>query len=154
MLAASGGTGSSDSTRSRCTKSWARARYSPYRWRWGFVGGVLPYRGDVLLVVCSRRLLGLEPLTRPANVLVLRDEQEDELFGLAVDEVDGVMLLDAVQFEEKPCTLDARQKAIFAGAYKVQDGVIVRLEPELLRPSRLAELQAFADEDKSLRRNG
>ena len=50
-------------------------------------------------------------------------------------------LTDAASFEANPCTLTAAQKAIFAGAYKLRDGVIVRLEPELLRPSRLAEIQ-------------
>ncbi len=106
-----------------------------------FVGGVIPYRGDVLLVVCTRRLLGLEPLGKVLNLLVLRDEVENELFGLAVDAVDDVLTVDAASFEANPCTLTAAQKAIFAGAYKLRDGVIVRLEPELLRPSRLAEIQ-------------
>ena len=107
-----------------------------------FIGGVMSYRGDVLLVLSLRRLLGLQALSGPSNVLVLRDDEEDEMFGLAVDAVDDVMTVAAASFEENPCTLDAQRSAIFAGAYKVQNGVVVCLDSALLRPSRLVELHA------------
>lgn len=107
-----------------------------------FVGGVLAYRGDVLLVLSFRKLLGMACTAHATSVLVLRDEAEDELFGLAVDAVEDVLRLETNQWEENPCTLDARRKMLFAGAYKLKDGLVVRLEPESLRPARLAELMA------------
>lgn len=84
-----------------------------------FVGGVIPYRGEVLLVVSFRSLLGMEALGGPVNVMVLRDEQEGELFGVAVDAVEDVLMVDAATLEENPCTLDARRKAFRAGIVRV-----------------------------------
>ena len=105
------------------------------------IGGMMPYRGEVLPVVCARRLLGLPPRDGAANVLILRAPGDQELFGFAVDEVNDVLTVEAASFEPNPCTLDARRKSIFAGAYKAADGLIVVLRPELLRPERLAEMQ-------------
>jgi purine-binding chemotaxis protein CheW len=105
-----------------------------------FVAGVIPYRGEVLVVLCLRRLLGMKPRSKPSNVLVLQDEHEGELFGLAVDSLQDVLSLDVDYFEENPCTLDERRKTLFAGAYKVRDSLVIYLKPELLWPMRLMEL--------------
>jgi purine-binding chemotaxis protein CheW len=50
-----------------------------------FVAGVISYRGEVLMVLNLRALLGMEPSEEVAHVIVLEDEHEGELFGLAVD---------------------------------------------------------------------
>ena len=42
-----------------------------------------------------------------------------------------------------PCTLEARGKWLFDGAYKMDGGLMVRLDPRKLSPSRLSETGLF-----------
>ena len=52
-----------------------------------FIGGVVPYRGEVLTTVDFRALLGMGEHTEATCVLVLEDEDGEERFGLVVDAV-------------------------------------------------------------------
>jgi purine-binding chemotaxis protein CheW len=105
-----------------------------------FVAGVVPYRGDVLMVMGFRSLLGMQPLHKAGSVLVLQDEHEGELFGLAVDSMGDVRSMSAADFEENSQELDSRRAALFAGAYKMADSLVIKLKPELLWPMRMMEL--------------
>jgi purine-binding chemotaxis protein CheW len=108
-----------------------------------YIAGVVPYRGEVLTTVCFRVLLGLEAWSVPRYVLVL-DDEDDELFGLAVDGVHGVVTLDESAMEANPSALDTHSMALFDSAYRMSSGLIVRLDPKRLRPSRLADSGLFA----------
>lgn len=108
-----------------------------------FIAGVVPYRGEVLTTVCLRALLGMEAWGGATCVLVLEDEENEERFGLMVDGVGGVMTVAADALEANPSALDARSMTLFAGAYRTEAGLMVRLEPRRLRPSRLAESELF-----------
>jgi purine-binding chemotaxis protein CheW len=108
-----------------------------------YIGGVVPYRGEVLTAVNFRALLGMAEHTAVSCVLVLEDEEGAERFGLAVDEVGGVVTVNRRMLEANPCTLEARGKWLFDGAYKMQAGLMVQLDPAKLRPSRLAETGLF-----------
>jgi purine-binding chemotaxis protein CheW len=109
-----------------------------------FVAGVVPYRGDVLTTVSFRALLGLADSAKPGCVLVLEDDEGQERFGLLVDAVGGVVTVNRSMLEANPCTLEARYKWLFEGAYKMQTGLMVQLDPQKLRPSRLAEAGMFS----------
>jgi purine-binding chemotaxis protein CheW len=108
-----------------------------------YIAGVIPYRGDVLTTVCFRVLLGLEPATRASCVLVLYGEQTEEIFGLVVDGVAGVVAMARDALEANPSALDARSMALFHGTFKMPSGLMVRLDPQRLQPSRLAESGLF-----------
>lgn len=108
-----------------------------------FVAGVVPYRGDVLTAVSFRALLGLPENTEAGCVLVLDDDGGHERFGLVVDAVGGVVTVQRKMLEANPCTLDAKCKWLFDGAYKMESGLMVQLDPQKLRPSRLAETGMF-----------
>jgi purine-binding chemotaxis protein CheW len=108
-----------------------------------FVAGVVPYRGEVLTTVSLRALLGLERGVGATCVLVLDDEDNEERFGLMVDGVGGVVAMLPDALEANPSALDARSLALFDGAYRMETGLMVRLEPRQLRPSRLAESGLF-----------
>ena len=108
-----------------------------------FIGGVVPYRGDVLTTVSFRALLGLDEQVDKSAVLVLEDEEVGERFGLLVDAVGGVVTLSGDLLEANPCTLEPRERWLFDGAYKLRTGLMVRLDPLRLRPSRLAETGLF-----------
>jgi purine-binding chemotaxis protein CheW len=107
-----------------------------------YIAGVVPYRGEVLTTVNFRALLGMDDNCATSCVLVLEDEA-GESFGLMVDEVGGVVMVNKKKLEENPCTLEARGKWLFDGAYKMQTGLMVQLDPQKLRPSRLAEAGLF-----------
>lgn len=108
-----------------------------------FIGGVVPYRGEVLTTVSFRALLGLTDKAETNCVLVLEDEDASQRFGLVVDAVGGVVTVSRRMLEANPSTLDARGKWLFDGAYKMQAGLMVQLDPQRLRPSRLAEAEMF-----------
>jgi purine-binding chemotaxis protein CheW len=108
-----------------------------------FIGGVVPYRGEVLTTVDFLALLGLGQHADTSCVLVLEDEAGEERFGLEVDAVGGVVTVRRNMLEANPCTLESRGKWLFDGAYKMPTGLMVQLDPQKLRPSRLAEAGLF-----------
>jgi purine-binding chemotaxis protein CheW len=101
-----------------------------------FVGGLLLYRGDVLTTVSLRWLLGMQPRESSQDLLVL--ESCEGPFGLLVDAVKEVLTVSAADFEPNPSTVSREKQALFAGAYKLQAGLMVMLDAERLQPMRLA----------------
>jgi purine-binding chemotaxis protein CheW len=113
-----------------------------------FVGGLIHYRGDVLTTVSLRQLLGLATqsvavrkggkmsLEGHHDILVL--ESSGGCFGLLVDSVGEVLTVSSADHEPNPCILEERRRALFAGAYKLKEGLLVMLDPECLDPLRLA----------------
>lgn len=108
-----------------------------------FVAGVVPYRGEVLTTVNLRALLGMEEGHAGGCVLVMEDDEGAERFGLVVDSVGGVVMVSRRTLEPNPCTLEARAKWLFDGAYKMEAGLMVQLDPQKLRPTRLSETGLF-----------
>jgi len=100
-----------------------------------FVGGLIHYRGDVLTTVSLRHLLGLPAAEGRQDILVL--ESNGACFGLLVDSVGEVLTVSQADHEPNPSILDERRCALFAGAYKLKDSLLVMLDPERLDPMRL-----------------
>jgi len=105
-----------------------------------FVGGLFHYRGDVLTTVSLRQLLALPPKEGKQDILVL--ESSGGCFGLLVDSVGEVLTVSSAEFEPNPSILDERRRALFAGAYKLKDSLLVMLDPEQLDPMRLSANRA------------
>src|SRR5208337_4042405 len=116
------------------------ARPQPVPLAPAFVGGLVHYRGDVLTTVSLRQLLGLPPREGKPDILVL--ESASGCFGLLVDSVGEVLTVSSADHEPNPSVLDERRRALFAGAYKLKDGLLVMLDPERLDPMRLGAAQA------------
>jgi len=104
------------------------------------VGGLVHYRGDVLTTVSLRQLLGLPSKGGTQDILVL--ECSSGCFGLLVDSVGEVLTVSSADHEPNPSILDERRKAMFDGAYKLKDKLLVMLDPEKLDPLRLSAAQA------------
>lgn len=100
-----------------------------------FVGGLVHYRGEVLTAVSLRSLLGMEPPERAEDVVVF--EGPDGPFGLFVDAVGEVLNVTPAEHEPNPPTLDNRSQALFGGAWKLKDSLLVTLDPVRLDPMRL-----------------
>jgi purine-binding chemotaxis protein CheW len=113
-----------------------KARPKPVPLAPKFVGGLVHYRGDVLTTVSLRHLLGLPPREGPQDILVL--ENSSGSMGLLVDSVGEVLTASSSQYESNPSILDERRRALFAGAYKLKDSLLVMLDPENLDPMRLS----------------
>ena len=105
-----------------------------------FVGGLVHYRGDVLTTVSLRQLLDLPPRQGKQDLLVL--ECASGIFGLLVDSVCEVLTVSSADHEPNPSILDERRCAMFAGAYKLKDSLLVMLDPEQLDPMRLSATRA------------
>ena len=113
-----------------------------------FVGGLIHYRGDVLTTVSLRQLLGLHSHGQEdhqaqeslQDILVL--ESAGGCFGLLVDSVGEVLTVSSADHEPNPSILDERRGALFAGAYKLKEGLLVMLDPERLDPMRLGAAAA------------
>jgi purine-binding chemotaxis protein CheW len=113
-----------------------------------FVGGLIHYRGDVLTTVSLRQLLGL-PRQNAAgkdgkvechDIIVL--ESSAGCFGLLVDSVGEVLTVSSADYEPNPSILNASRSSLFAGAYKLQHGLLVMLDPEKLEPMLLGATAA------------
>jgi purine-binding chemotaxis protein CheW len=105
-----------------------------------FVGGLVHYRGDVLTTVSLRQLLDLPPREGKQDLLVI--ENAGGIFGLLVDSVSEVLAVSSADYEPNPTILDERRRALFAGAYKLKDSLLVMLNPEQLDPMRLSAARA------------
>jgi purine-binding chemotaxis protein CheW len=116
------------------------ARPQPVPLAPGFVGGLVHYRGDVLTTVSLRQVLGMPPREGSQDILVL--ESAGGSFGLLVDSVGEVLTVSSANYEPNPSILDERRRALFAGAYKLKDSLLVMLDPERLDPMRLGAAQA------------
>jgi len=116
------------------------ARPQPVPLAPSFVGGLVHYRGDVLTTVSLRHLLGMPPLDRPQDILVL--ESPGGCFGVLVDSVGEVLTVSAEDHEPNPSTLDERGKVLFTGSYKLKGSLLVMLDPECLDPLHLSGVHA------------
>jgi purine-binding chemotaxis protein CheW len=116
------------------------ARPQPVPLAPAYVGRLVHYRGDVLTTVSLRQLLGLPTKDGPQDILVL--ESAGGCFGLLVDAVGEVLTVSSADHEPNPSILDQHRKALFAGAYKLKDKLLVMLDPERLDPLRLSQAQA------------
>jgi purine-binding chemotaxis protein CheW len=94
----------------------------------------------VLTTVSLRQLLGMPPREGRQDLLVL--ESADGIFGLLVDAVGEVLTASPADHEPNPSILDERRRALFAGAYKLKDSLLVMLDPEQLDPMRLSAARA------------
>jgi purine-binding chemotaxis protein CheW len=111
------------------------ARPQPVPLAPAYVGGLIHYRGDVLTTVSLRHLLALPPKDAAQDILVL--ECSGGCFGLLVDSVGEVLTVSSADYEPNPSILEERRRALFAGAYKLKDSLLVMLDPERLDPMRL-----------------
>jgi purine-binding chemotaxis protein CheW len=101
-----------------------------------FVGGLIHYRGDVLTTVSLRHLLGMPVSERSQATLVL--ESPTGCYGVLVDAVGEVMTLSPGTWEPNPSTLDKGRTKIFTGAYKLENSLLVIVDPAQLDPQHLA----------------
>ncbi|MGA7886915.1 MAG: chemotaxis protein CheW [Acidobacteriaceae bacterium] len=117
-----------------------------------FFGGLVHYRGEVLAAISLRRLLGMDSAPSLEDVLVFEFAQGP--FGLLVDSVGEVLSVSTAEHEPNPSTLDNRAQAVFAGAWKLADRLLITLDPDRLDPVRLASALAESQKRSHARHAG
>jgi len=108
-----------------------------------YIAGAVSYRGEVLTTVSLRALLGLPAVVSETWVIVLdgdgKRQGNAEQFGLMVDAVGGVTMVSRDLLRENPPALSDAYRGLCCGAFRTREGLLVELDPEGLRPERLAE---------------
>lgn len=96
------------------------------------VRGLINLRGQIVTAIDVRRKLGLEPRTDgvgPMNVVVRSSEGA---ISLLVDEISDVVAVNAADFEPPPQNLDAEQRKLLEGLYKLDKQLLLILDTERL----------------------
>ena len=106
-----------------------------------FVGGLFHYRGDVLTTVSLRQLAGTASQGGSRRASWCWRAPADAL-GCWWTRSGEVLTVSSADHEPNPSILDERSRALFAGAYKLKDSLLVMLDPEQLDPMRLSAARA------------
>lgn len=95
------------------------------------VKGVINLRGEVVLVVDLRQVLGLPtaPLTRSSRNVIVKNG--DEQIGLLVDRVADVVLASGEELDPMPANLRGMDQQYFSSVYKMDNGLLVILNVDV-----------------------
>lgn len=103
-----------------------------------FIAGIVNHRGVMLTTVSLRRVLGLAPCESKGCVIMIRPQVSGgEGFGLLVDQLAGVLTVDGRALENIPPTVATAAQNVSRGMYVREQGPLVELNAEHLRPEWL-----------------
>jgi purine-binding chemotaxis protein CheW len=94
------------------------------------VAGLINLRGEVLTAIDLRSRLGLRPSTDQKERVNVVIRLEEEPMSLLVDEIDGVVELSGIPFEQTPSTVDDQVRDLLLGAYTLPDKLLLALNVE------------------------
>jgi len=88
--------------------------------------GLINLRGRVMTELDVRKVVGLPERAagEPCHVAIIETSSGED-FGLTVDDVGEVMLLDPENYEPTPRSLDAIWRQVSEGVLKLEEGVLV-----------------------------
>ncbi len=108
------------------------------------VAGVVALHGEILTALDLRQWFGLPAADGAATAtVVLRDAGEPVC--VLVDQVCDVLALDSSRREPVPTTLEKGARSVVAGAYQLDDGVVLEIEAAAL-------VESVATDDRTERR--
>jgi len=96
---------------------------------WREIEGVLNLRGRIVTMINMRMLLGLPPAD--ATCMAVGIEHHGESFGLIIDEVGEVLVLDPARRESSPANLDAQWSDLVTGVYRLSGDLMLVLDVDL-----------------------
>lgn len=96
---------------------------------WREIEGVLNLRGRIVTMVNMRRLLSLPPAEKAGMAVGI--EHNGEAFGLIIDEVGDVLMLDTSRRESNPANLDPYWAGIVAGVHRQSGELLLILDVDL-----------------------
>lgn len=92
------------------------------------VAGLVNLRGQVVLTVDLRPMLGLAPLAPGAEAMMVVVKVDGEAVSLLVDTVGEVLDVDESTFEAVPETLGAAMRALVVGVHKLDGKLLLLLD--------------------------
>ncbi|TCT07960.1 chemotaxis protein CheW [Aquabacter spiritensis] len=92
------------------------------------IEGVLNLRGRIVTMVNMRRLLGLSGAADAVTAVGI--ERSGEAFGLIIDEVGEVLVLETGHREPNPSNLDPRWTELVTGVHRLTDELMLVLDVE------------------------
>ncbi len=96
------------------------------------VAGLFNLRGRVITMLSVRALLGQPRADDGGNMTAIGIEWQNEAFGLLVDRIGEVLMLDVRRREPNPTNLDTRWAAVSAGVYRLDTSLLVEISLEAL----------------------
>ena len=97
------------------------------------VAGVLNLRGHIVTAIDVRHILGLgqrEPEREEKGIVV---DHDGDLYNLAVDSIEDVLMLSADTYEHSMATMDAKWQMVSKGVHRLDESLLVILDvPSLL----------------------
>lgn len=90
------------------------------------IAGVLNLRGRIVTMLDMRRLLGVAPATGPSMAVGI--ESAGEAFGLMIDEVGDVLLLEDVRKDPNPSNIDPHWAPLVDGVYRLPGELMLVLD--------------------------
>ena len=96
------------------------------------VAGSLNLRGRVVTAVELRTRMGLPPRDDDSEGMSIVVEHNGELYSLIVDSVGEVLKTSPETFERNPSTLNSLWRSFSEGVYRLEQGLLVVLDPDLL----------------------
>lgn len=106
------------------------------------VRGLINLRGQIVTAIDVKRRLSLpqrEGSAEPCMSVVIRTDSGP--VSLLVDDIHGVLEVEAVDFEDPPDNLPLQIREMIGGAYKLRDRLLMVLDVE-----RLVEFGGHADD--------
>ena len=104
------------------------------------VKGFLNLRGQIVTAVDLRALLGLPDRAQGDSFMNVVVAHGDELFSLLVDRVGDVVEAGDSAFEPTPSTLDPIWKRCCSGVIRLERGLLVILDVDLVLGSNFAQV--------------
>lgn len=92
------------------------------------IEGVLNLRGRIVTMVNMRRLLGLSSTGEAKTAVGI--ERFGEAFGLIIDEVGEVLVLEGAKREANPANLDPRWAELIVGVHRLANELMLVLNVE------------------------
>ena len=94
------------------------------------VAGVLNMRGRIVTAIDMRRRLGLGPREDGVQCMAVGIEANGESYGLVIDTVGDVLVLDDSTLEANPANLDPRWASVSGGVHRLDGRLMVILDVE------------------------
>lgn len=106
------------------------------------IAGVLNLRGRIVTAIDMRRRLGMADSSRREESMAVGIDCNGESYGLVIDSIHEVMKLSESTREKVPVNLDSRLARVAAGVHRLDDGLLVILDVDLLLEMKPGEIAA------------
>lgn len=104
------------------------------------VVGSINLRGRIVTVIDLRLCLGLPERPEDSTPMNVVTEINHEPYSLLVDEVGDVLTVDEKLYENTPSTLDTRWRDVVKGFYRLEERLLLELDPTKLLQMKNGEL--------------